>query len=97
MERARLSKSNTDTISYNDAISMINRYVDLAGGSEFSPDGTLPPGVSAQIDTNRETTNDGFVLSKGAVYLRGEEENETLAINRFRALVYKMESSISSY
>ena len=92
MERARLSKSNADISSYNDAISMISRYVDLAAGFEFSPDGTLPSGVSAQIDANRETTNNGFVLSKGAVYLAAEEENETLAINQFRALIYKMES-----
>ena len=32
MERARLSKSNADISSYNDAISMISRYVDLAAG-----------------------------------------------------------------
>jgi len=92
MERARLSKSNADISSYNDAISMIKRYVDLAAGFEFSPDGTLPAGAPAQIDANRIVTNQGFVLSKGAVYLAAEEENEALAINQFRALIYKMGS-----
>jgi Protein of unknown function (DUF1217) len=92
MERARLSKSNADIVSYNDAISMISRYVDLAAGFEFSPDGTLPSGTPAQIDANRDVTNEGFVLSKGAVYLAADEENEALAINQFRSLIYKMES-----
>lgn len=92
IERARLSKSNADIVSYNDAISMISRYVDLAAGFEFSPDGTLPSGVPAQIEANRDVTNEGFVLSKGAVYLAADEENEALAINQFRSLIYKMES-----
>ncbi len=92
MERARLSKSNADIVSYNDAISMISRYVDLAAGFEFSPDGSLPSGMPAQIDANRDVTNEGFVLSKGAVYLAADEENEALAINQFRSLIYKMES-----
>jgi Protein of unknown function (DUF1217) len=92
MERARLSKSNADIVSYNDAISMISRYVDLAAGFEFSPDGTLPSGAPAQIEANRDVTNEGFVLSKGAVYLAADEENEALAINQFRSLIYKMES-----
>ena len=92
MEKARYSKSGADIVSYNDAISMISRYVDLAAGFEFSPDGTLPSGVPAQIDANREVTNEGFVLSKGAVYLAADEENEALAINQFRSHIYKMES-----
>ena len=92
MEKARYSKSGADIVSYNDAISMIGRYVDLAAGFEFSPDGTLPSGVPAQIDANREVTNEGFVLSKGAVYLAADEENEALAINQFRSLIYKMKS-----
>jgi hypothetical protein len=92
MERARLSKSNADIVSYNDAISMISRYVDLAAGFEFSPDGTLPSGTPAQIDGNRDVTNEGFVLSKGAVYLAADEENEAMAINQFRSLIYRMES-----
>lgn len=92
MERARLSKSNADIVSYNDAISMISRYVDLAAGFEFSPDGTLPPGTPAQIDANREVTNEGFVLSKGAVYLAADEENQAMAISQFRSLIYRMES-----
>lgn len=92
IERARLSKSNADIVSYNDAISMISRYVDLAAGFEFSPDGTLPVGTPAQIDANREVTNEGFVLSKGAVYLAADEENQAMAINQFRSLIYRMES-----
>ena len=88
MERARQAKSAGDIRSYNDAITMIGRYVDLAGAFEFSPDGTLPSGVSAQTDANRTIMNTLFVNSKGAVYLAAEEENETLAIKLFRAGVY---------
>ena len=91
MERGRLSKSNADIASYNDAIAMIGRYADLAVAFEFSADGTLPSGVPPQTDAMRAATNNGFVLSKGAVYLAAEEENEALAINQFRALIYKME------
>lgn len=95
-ERARLTKSNADISSYNDAITMIGNYVDLAGAFEFSPDGTLPSGVSAQTDANRASTNDGFVQSKGAVFLAGEEENETLATKQFRAGISNI-TSVDSF
>jgi Protein of unknown function (DUF1217) len=91
-ETARLKKSNEDVSSYDDAITMIGNYVDLAGAFEFSSDGTLPSGVSAQTDANRTQTNYGYVLSKGAVYLRGEDDNETVAIKQFRAGIAKITS-----
>ena len=56
MERGRLSKSNADIASYNDAISMISRYVDLAVGFEFSPDGTLPSGMPAQTEASARSS-----------------------------------------
>jgi Protein of unknown function (DUF1217) len=84
-EKARAAKSNADISSYNDAITMIGRYVDLATAFEFSPDGTLASGTSAQTDANRATMNQMFVLGKGATYLAAEDENKDLAIRLFRA------------
>ena len=91
-EANRLAKSNADISSYEDSLSTISRYFDLAGAFEFSADGTLAPGTSAQTDANRNSTNDKFVLSKGATYLDAEEELETLAIKQFRASIYSIKS-----
>jgi hypothetical protein len=96
LEKSHLAKSAGDISSYNDAITMIGRYVDLASAFEFSPDGTLPSGVSAQTDANRVSTNQGFVNSKGAVSLAAEDENETLAISQFRAGIANV-TSIESF
>ena len=63
-----LRKSASDIKSANDAITMIGRYVDLAGAFEFLSDGTLAAGVSAQTDANRATMNSMFLTSKGAVF-----------------------------
>ena len=81
-------KSASDIKSANDAITMIGRYVDLAGAFEFLSDGTLAAGVSAQTDANRTTMNSMFVNSKGAVFLADDEEFMTLAIKQFRTSVY---------
>jgi len=96
LEKLRYEKSAGEMKSHNDAITMIGRYVDLAGAFEFSPDGTLPAGVSAQTDANRTTMNTLFVNSKGAVYLAAEEEYETLAIKLFRSNIY-FTSSIDAF
>ncbi|MCA6106270.1 DUF1217 domain-containing protein [Bradyrhizobium cenepequi] len=88
----RLAKSNADISSYQNSLGMIGRYFDLAGAFEFSADGTLASGTSAQTDDNRNSTNEKFVLSKGATYLDAEEELETLAITQFRASVYSITS-----
>jgi hypothetical protein len=96
LEKIRYEKSAGDIKSHNDAITMIGRYVDLAGAFEFSPDGTLASDVSAQTDANRTTMNTMFVNSKGAVYLAAEEEYETLAIKLFRSNIY-FTSSIDAF
>ncbi|WP_454620932.1 DUF1217 domain-containing protein [Bradyrhizobium cenepequi] len=91
-EANRLAQSNADISSYEDSLSTISRYFDLAGAFEFSADGTLASGTSAQTDANRNSTNDKFILSKGATYLDAEEELETLAIKQFRASIYSIKS-----
>jgi hypothetical protein len=85
VERASVQKSSSEIVSNQNAIAMIGRYVDLATAFEFSSDGTLPAGVSAQTDQNRTIMNSEFVNSKGAVYLAEEEANETRMVNAFRA------------
>ena len=96
LEKSRYQKSFGDIKSYNDAKTMIGRYIDLAGAFEFSADGTLPSGVSAQTDANRTTMNSLFVNSKGAVYLAAEEEYEARAIKLFRSNIY-FTSSIDAF
>jgi Protein of unknown function (DUF1217) len=96
LEKSRYVKSAGDIKSHNDAITMIGRYVDLAGAFEFSPDGTLAAGVSAQTDANRTTMNSLFVNTKGAVYLAAEEKYETLAIKLFRSNIF-FTSSIDAF
>ena len=44
VEKNRFEKSGSDIKSANDAITMIGRYVDLAGASSFYPTGRLQPG-----------------------------------------------------
>ncbi|MFH0295807.1 DUF1217 domain-containing protein [Bradyrhizobium sp. 31Argb] len=91
-ETNRLAQSKADISSYQNSLSTIGHYFDLAGAFEFSADGTLASGTSAQTDANRTSTNDKFVLTKGAEYLDAEEENETLAITQFRANISKIKS-----
>jgi hypothetical protein len=84
-ENSRLAKTNSAISSYNDAITLIGNYANLASAYEFSSDGTLPVGVSAQTAANRQSTNDLFVATKGAIYLAGEEDNQAISIKQFRA------------
>ncbi|WP_027581595.1 DUF1217 domain-containing protein [Bradyrhizobium sp. Ai1a-2] len=88
----RLAKSSADISSFQDSLATIDRYFDIAGAFEFSADGTLASGQSAQTDENRDKTNEKFVLSKGATYLDAEEDYETLAIKQFRAGIYGVKS-----
>ncbi|MGX9424007.1 MULTISPECIES: DUF1217 domain-containing protein [Bradyrhizobium] len=91
-ETNRLAQSRADISSYQDSLTTIGHYFDLAGAFEFSADGTLASGKSAQTDANRKSTNDKFVLTKGAEYLDAEEENETLAIKQFKANISNVKS-----
>jgi len=63
-QRSRLTKASADISSYSDSITAIGRYFDLAGAFEFSSDGTLAPGVSAQTEANRKSTNERFITSQ---------------------------------
>jgi virulence-associated protein VapD len=85
VERSIVLKNTGNIISANDAITMIGRYKDLADAFQFSADGTLAPGVSAQTDVERTSTNEGFVNSQGAAYLAANEDNEALMTRLFRA------------
>ncbi|MBO4224002.1 DUF1217 domain-containing protein [Bradyrhizobium neotropicale] len=91
-ETNRLAQSRADISSYQDSLTTIGHYFDLAGAFEFSADGTLASGKSAQTDANRKSTNDKFVLTKGAEYLDAEEENESLAIKQFKANISNVKS-----
>jgi hypothetical protein len=90
--RATLLKNAGDIISFNDAISTIGKYQDIAGAFEFSADGTLPDGVAAQTDAKRAATNQDFVNSKGAAYLAAEDDNESLMTGLFRASIANVTS-----
>lgn len=92
LEKIRYSKSASELTSHNDAITVIGRYVDLAGAFEFLPDGTLAAGVSAQTEANRTTMNSMFVNSKGAILLADDEQFMTFAIKQFRTSVYATSS-----
>ncbi|ABD88025.1 DUF1217 domain-containing protein [Rhodopseudomonas palustris] len=63
-QRTRLGKTAADISSYTGSITAISHYFDLAGAFEFSPDGTLAAGVSAQTDASRKTTNERFITSQ---------------------------------
>ncbi len=92
LEKIRYGKSASELMSHNDAITMIGRYVDLAGAFEFLPDGTLAAGVSAQTTANVTTMNSMFVNSKGAILLADDEQFMTFAIKQFRTSVYATSS-----
>jgi uncharacterized protein DUF1217 len=91
-ESNRLAKSSADVSSFQDSIDTIGRYFDLADAFEFAADGTLPSGVSAQTNAQRDSTNENFVLGKGATYLDAEDDFETVAVNQFRAGVSGVKS-----
>lgn len=89
-EKDRMQVAKSSISSLNNTIAMIDGYVELAGAFEFSADGSLPSGVSAQTDANRSLTNQSFVSSKSAV--RFAAENQNLEITVFRASILKVNS-----
>jgi hypothetical protein len=93
IERRAVATNAGNIISYNDAITMIGNYLDLARAFEFSADGTLPAGVSAQTDANRTSTNERFVNSQGAAYLADDEDNIALVTRLFRASIANVQSA----
>jgi hypothetical protein len=92
MENRLVGYNAGNIISYNNAITEIGKYLDLARAFQFSPDGTLPPGTAAQTDANRTATNDRFVNSQGAAYLAADDDNAKLLTNLFRASIANVKS-----
>jgi hypothetical protein len=92
MENRLVGYNAGNIISYNNAITEIGKYLDLARAFQFSPDGTLPPGTAAQTDANRTSTNERFVNSQGAAYLAADDDNEALLARLFRASIASVKS-----
>ncbi|SFH75852.1 DUF1217 domain-containing protein [Bradyrhizobium sp. cf659] len=92
VEKYHLESYTKSVSSLNDQIATIGGFVDLAGAFEFSPDGSLPSGVSAQTAANVTLTKQKFDDSKAAVYDAASPLSEALAITRFRAAVLKVNS-----
>jgi len=92
VEKYHLESYTKSIASLNDQIAAIGSFVDLAGAFEFSPDGSLPPGVSAQTAANVTLTKNRFDDSKAAVYQAASPIYEALAIKQFRADLLKITS-----
>ncbi|HEV2159638.1 DUF1217 domain-containing protein [Bradyrhizobium sp.] len=92
VEQYHLDTSNSTVSGLNDQIATIGNFVDLAGAFEFSPDGSLPAGVSAQTAANITATKDRFDDSKSAVYAAASPLSEALAIKLFRNAIPTVKS-----
>ncbi|EJN14289.1 Protein of unknown function (DUF1217) [Bradyrhizobium sp. YR681] len=92
VEKYHLETYTKSISSLNDQIATIGDFVDLAGAFEFSPDGSLPPGVPAQTAANITLTTDRFDDSKSAVYAAASPLSEALAITNFRNAILKINS-----
>ncbi|MCG2640253.1 MULTISPECIES: DUF1217 domain-containing protein [Bradyrhizobium] len=87
VERYRLQSAVTSISSTNDAIATTGGFMDLAGAFDFSPDGSLPPGMSAQTAANLASTNQKFNDSKSAVYAAASPLQEAVVIGQFRKAI----------
>ncbi|MHC2697418.1 hypothetical protein ACVMHZ_000551 [Bradyrhizobium liaoningense] len=92
VEKHHLESYATNISSLSDQIATINGFVDLAGAFEFSPDGSLPSGVSAQTAANVTITKQRFDDSKAAVYSAASPLNEAFAIRQFRTALLTVNS-----
>ncbi|MEY9185064.1 hypothetical protein ABIG06_006566 [Bradyrhizobium sp. USDA 326] len=92
VEKYHLESYTKSVASLSDQIATIGDLVDLAGAFEFSPDGSLPPGVSAQTAANVTLTAKRFDDSKSAVYAAASPLNEVLAIRQFRNAILNIKS-----
>ncbi|MGY3366449.1 hypothetical protein ACVWZL_003574 [Bradyrhizobium sp. GM2.4] len=68
VEKHHLESYASSISSLSEQIGTIGGFVDLAGAFEFSSDGSLPSGVSAQTAANVTITKQKFDDSKSAVY-----------------------------
>ncbi|MGL9617501.1 DUF1217 domain-containing protein [Bradyrhizobium sp. U531] len=92
VEKHHLESFAASVSSLGGEIATINGFVDLAGAFEFSPDGSLPPGVSAQTAANVTLTKQRFDASKAAVYSAATPLNEAFAIRQFRTAILTVNS-----
>lgn len=92
VEKYHLESYTKSVSDLGDQIATIGNFVDLAGAFEFSPDGSLPSGVSAQTAANVTLTTKAFDDSKSAVYAAASPLNEALAIRQFRTAILTINS-----
>lgn len=92
VEKYHLESYASSISSLSDQIGTIGGFVDLAGAFEFSPDGSLRSGVSAQTAANVTITKQKFDDSKSAVYSAASPLNEAFAIRQFRTAILKINS-----
>ncbi|MBR0882518.1 hypothetical protein ACVMGC_011004 [Bradyrhizobium barranii subsp. barranii] len=92
VEKSHLESYSKSISSLGDQISTIGGFVDLAGAFEFSSDGSLPSGVSAQTAANVAITKTRFDDSKSAVYSAASPLNEAFAARQFRTAILKINS-----
>ena len=92
VEKHHLESYASSISSLSDQIGTIGGFVDLAGAFEFSSDGSLPSGVSAQTAANVTITKQKFDDSKSAVYSAASPLNEAFAIRQFRTAILKINS-----
>jgi hypothetical protein len=92
VEKHHLESYASSISSLSDQIGTIGGFVDLAGAFEFSSDGSLPSGVSAQTAANVTITKQRFDDSKSAVYSAASPLSEAFAIRQFRIAILKINS-----
>lgn len=92
VEKSHLESYTKSISSLGDQITTIGGFVDLAGAFEFSSDGSLPSGVSAQTAANVTITQKRFDDSKAAVYSAASPLNEAFAARQFRTAILKINS-----
>jgi hypothetical protein len=90
LERTRGSMNEISVVSYRKALETIDSYVALAGAFEFSADGTLPAGTSAQTAAQTTATHSKYVNSQGAVYLAADATYSASLIKQYRAGLAKV-------
>ncbi|MGX0962810.1 hypothetical protein AB7M63_003259 [Bradyrhizobium japonicum] len=92
VEKSHLESYTKSISSLGDQITTIGGFVDLAGAFEFSSDGSLPSGASAQTAANVTITKKRFDDSKSAVYSAASPLNEAFAARQFRTAILKVNS-----
>ncbi|HEY0330785.1 MAG TPA: DUF1217 domain-containing protein [Rhodopseudomonas sp.] len=63
-QKLRLTQANSDASSTSSSIVAISHYFDLANAFEFSADGTLAAGVSAQTADNLKATDEKYISNQ---------------------------------